>query len=262
MHSLSNTVFAYSVNALWAALLALVTEAISRVLRGVRAAVNHGIWITCPCLALVLPGISLFHASDTGTTGASQGMARKLHPGALGTSPVASAPLATLARQGFSATEMQAIRGREVRVTRIPFLPESICVFYMLSVLLAFCRLWRSLMRTRTLLRRAARVALTSPVWSSWAKCLDTFHLDQVRLASSKELKAQLLLPGSALLFSCQQIYIGPPSKTWQRHLAMNSHTFGVQIFCLICCTRRLGHGSSSIPRRIGSCVESERRAS
>jgi beta-lactamase regulating signal transducer with metallopeptidase domain len=185
MPTLSNAVFAYTLNALWLLpLLVLAAEAIARTASGMRARAMHRLWQVCLLLALVLPCLSLVRERTRTLAANSQGeplrFARAIR---ISSSAQASAPVnppGVLSQiSSFATIELLHPATRVV---------TAVCLLYAASILFALLRLAWGLWQTNRLLRATQPAQLPQQFAEHWRRCLELFGQKQIALLTSSKL--------------------------------------------------------------------------
>jgi beta-lactamase regulating signal transducer with metallopeptidase domain len=181
MKIVSSFAFAYLLNAVWAvSLLVLAAETTTRMLRGMRAAVTHRIWVGCLFLAIMLPAVSF--VKQPGRWFGSINSTSAKHTLLSTTKPVdKQTPL----HAGFEG-DLSFPWGVVVS--------DSVCLLYLASILFPILKLARGLISMRNLLRTAEPALLGLELEKAWKACLATFELKEVQVWSSTSLSSPATL--------------------------------------------------------------------
>jgi beta-lactamase regulating signal transducer with metallopeptidase domain len=192
MTIISSFVVAYVLNAVWEVpLLALAAEITTHMLRGMRAAIIHRIWVGCLFLAIMLPAASFLRQSDRGF-----GAMMLAIPSVDGTPSLITE---RVDKRG-SANALQDYRSarsgyeKDLGFRWRAFIPNSICLLYLASILFPVSKLAKSLVGARNLLRTAKPVLLGPDLQKAWKTCLATFELTEVGIMSSVRLSSPATL--------------------------------------------------------------------
>jgi beta-lactamase regulating signal transducer with metallopeptidase domain len=181
MKIVSSFAFAYVLNAVWeVSLLVLAAEATIRMLRGMRAAVTHRIWVGCLFLAITLPALSFVRQPGHGF-------------GSINVTSTNHAFLSTIERidkQAPAHFEHESGSGFPWRVV----VSNAVCLLYLASILFPVLRLARGLIFMRNLLRTAEPALLSPDLHKAWKACLATFELTEVQVWSSISLSSPATL--------------------------------------------------------------------
>jgi beta-lactamase regulating signal transducer with metallopeptidase domain len=210
IETLNKFIIAYLLNALWQVpLLWLAAEIIARLMKPVRSAMVHRVWVGCLGLAVLMPAAPLLCPAVAKATPGADRIGISAQTGArIETQAIVPAAgpknLLDAPQVSFGETNQQTVAGQQPArsIAWMQLGIRALCVAYVLSVLFALAKLAWGLWRTARLLRGAQPAELAPGLLRVWERCRVRSGLSCVKLLSSPQVTSPstLTLRGSYIL--------------------------------------------------------------